>query len=183
MSLMGRAKLPPTIASAWGCTSSLFPLPSLFDHLGFLDFSASQEALILTINSWTMTMRQRTSIRGVCPSFGPWRFRQIQGKSIFLDASSHLYMRVCPSVGPSVGLSVGNANFENLIKWCSTAENDRELVQKVFISVKSIKLSYLHPSKCPNAIRTHRCPARGLVYTKNASEVAKAVSERRGRLV
>ena len=27
----------------------------------------------------------------------------------FLDASSHLYMRVCPSVGPSVGLSVRNA--------------------------------------------------------------------------
>ena len=25
----------------------------------------------------------------------------------FFDASSHLYMRVCPSVGPSVGWSVG----------------------------------------------------------------------------
>ena len=35
----------------------------------------------------------------------------------FLDASSHLYMRSCPSVGwlvgPSVGPSVGNPFFSN----------------------------------------------------------------------
>ena len=29
--------------------------------------------------------------------------------SVFLDASSHLYKRVCPSVGPSVRWSFGNA--------------------------------------------------------------------------
>ncbi len=43
------------------------------------------------------------------------------------------------------------------------AENDRELVQKVWISVKSMRLSYLHLSKCPNAIWTHRCPMLGIV--------------------
>ena len=31
----------------------------------------------------------------------------------FLDASSHLYMRVCPSVGRSVGPSVGDAFVKN----------------------------------------------------------------------
>ena len=40
---------------------------------------------------------------------------------MFLDASSHLYKRVCPSVGrsvgPSVRPSVGNAFFLRLQKW------------------------------------------------------------------
>ena len=42
------------------------------------------------------------------------------------------------------------------------AENDWESIK----SVESIQLSYVHPLKCPsprNAIRTHRCPARGFV--------------------
>ena len=30
----------------------------------------------------------------------------------FLDASSHLYKRVCPSVGPSVGPSIGHKRVE-----------------------------------------------------------------------
>ena len=34
---------------------------------------------------------------------------QASGNSIFLDASSHLYKRVCPSVGPSVRWSVRDA--------------------------------------------------------------------------
>ena len=37
--------------------------------------------------------------------------RVIEEKTVFLDASSHLYQRVCPSVGSSVGPSVGNAFF------------------------------------------------------------------------
>ena len=32
-------------------------------------------------------------------------------KSLFLDASTHLYKRVCTSVGLSFGLSVGNQLF------------------------------------------------------------------------
>ena len=36
---------------------------------------------------------------------------------VFLDASSHLYKRVCPSVGPSVGWLFRNAFFFSLQKW------------------------------------------------------------------
>ena len=43
---------------------------------------------------------------------GPWGsmglIRVFMRKNIFLDASSHLYNRVCPSIGPSVGPSVHN---------------------------------------------------------------------------
>ena len=37
----------------------------------------------------------------------------------FLDASSHLYKRVCPSVGPSVGRSVGpSVGMSRVCKKC-----------------------------------------------------------------
>ena len=46
--------------------------------------------------------------------------RLILKKSLFLDASSHLYKWLCPSVGPSVGPFVGpfvtNA-FIKSVKW------------------------------------------------------------------
>ena len=45
----------------------------------------------------------------VRPSVG-WSDSPSDG-NLFLDASSHLYKRVCPSVRPSVGWSVGNAFF------------------------------------------------------------------------
>ena len=38
-------------------------------------------------------------------------------KYLFLDASSHLYKRVCPSVGPSVGPSVCHAFVKNAWNW------------------------------------------------------------------
>ena len=43
-----------------------------------------------------------------------------QMEIIFLDASSHLYMRVCPSVRPSVCPSVNN--YENGVRGASDAE-------------------------------------------------------------
>ena len=36
---------------------------------------------------------------------------------LFLDASSHLYKRVCPSVRWSVGRSVGHAFVKIEVKW------------------------------------------------------------------
>ena len=42
--------------------------------------------------------------------------------SYFLDASSHLYMRSCPSVGWLVGPSVGNPFFLNV-------ENEQFLIE------------------------------------------------------
>ena len=49
-----------------------------------------------------------------------WNVQErISGLRNFLDASSHLYKRVCPSVGPSVhrsvGLSVRNAFYQVLL--------------------------------------------------------------------
>ena len=50
----------------------------------------------------------------MCPSVGPlvrWSMglwvHHAFTKNSFLDASSHLYKRLCPSVRPSVGRSVG----------------------------------------------------------------------------
>ena len=53
-----------------------------------------------------------------------WRFSPfltIFGR--FLDASSHLYMRSCPSVGPSVGWSVGHAFVKNKVYQYIRANN------------------------------------------------------------
>ena len=36
-----------------------------------------------------------------------WRYQHKEFHKLFLDASLHLYKRVCPSVGPSVRPSVG----------------------------------------------------------------------------
>ena len=55
--------------------------------------------------------------------------------SIFLDASLHLYMRLCPSVGrsvarsvrPSVCRSVGNAFFKNMLDALWMFRNYRKL--------------------------------------------------------
>ncbi len=45
---------------------------------------------------------------------------------LFLDASSHLYMRVCPSVGPSVGRSVGRSVGDAFVKNGKIDDFDRK---------------------------------------------------------
>ena len=48
----------------------------------------------------------------------------------FLDAFSHLYERVCLSVGPSVGPSVGHARVENTKKGVLRVQSDMCLVNE-----------------------------------------------------
>ena len=67
--------------------------------------------------------------------------------SEFLDASSHLYKRVCPSVGPSIGRSVGNAFFFTFIK-------PRKTSQRIILSLPKwiAIISYTLPSIGPSIV-------------------------------
>ena len=50
----------------------------------------------------------------------------IQVTISFLDASSHLYMRVCPSVGPSIGASVRRSVRDAFVKNGKIDDFDRK---------------------------------------------------------
>ena len=60
---------------------------------------------------------------------GKGRYKECGINLKFLDASSHLYKRVCPSVGPSVGPSVRPSVTRYFLmmrkwpKWCNRLEN------------------------------------------------------------
>ena len=65
------------------------------------------------VQNMVKTFFAKTKRNGVCPDHGYLRNLHSDFTEtwsiVFLDASLHLYKRVCPLVGLAVGLSVGNA--------------------------------------------------------------------------
>ena len=62
----------------------------------------------------------------------------------FLDASSHLYMRVCPSVGPSVRPSVGpSVRLKRILEISKNSVLGYFLLTKMVKKELLMKLSFL----------------------------------------
>ena len=71
-----------------------------------------------------------------------WNVQErISGLRNFLDASSHLYKRVCPSVGPSVGPSVRRS--VGMSRFCKKCMKLRvlctEMIKKAYKVMNNIK--------------------------------------------
>ena len=89
----------------------------------------------------------------------------------FLDASSHLYKRVCPSVGRSVRRSVCHAFVKNAWNWefyiqkWSRRHTKSWITSKQLSSISTTKGGYCRTQirgYAPKFLRTHRWPL-GLV--------------------
>ena len=81
----------------------------LMPWLGFVIFKSFSRIFLICVSQFSLALRHAHQIHSFASSF-------TLHYVTFLDASSHLYKSVCPSVRPSVRRSIGNAFVKNARK-------------------------------------------------------------------
>ena len=120
--------------------------------------------------------RKRKWSEWVAHSFKQIRTKALSCSNVFLDTSSHLYKRVCPSVHPSVGpLASPSVNLLRLCKkMCLLAlfrprrfRTPTEMISKVVRDAYFDISFYMFSSKFSihsDIVRMHRWPARLVIW-------------------